>query len=74
MGHVELLRMPAVAISKDERAVFKRPGARVAGLRKARKAGPAPKLQEQIEQISQLPRAKRRVVIEMLDTVLQQTG
>ena len=38
------------------------------------KRGPTPKLQQQLEQISQLPRAKQRFVIEMLDTVLQQTG
>ena len=38
------------------------------------KRGPAPKLQRQLEQISQLPRAKQRFVSEMLDTVLQQTG
>ena len=40
----------------------------------ARKRGPTSKLQQQLEQISQLPRAKQRFVIEMLDTVLQQTG
>jgi len=38
------------------------------------KRGPTPKLQQQLEQISQLPRAKQRFVIQMLDTVLQQTG
>jgi transcriptional regulator with XRE-family HTH domain len=130
MGHVDLFGMPTVAISKEERAFFKRLGARVAELRKerditqvqlaehlgisqqtvnayetgyrripvsalpplarflsvtldelvgettqVRKRGPAsPKLQRQLEQISQLPRAKQRFVIEMLDTVLQQTG
>lgn len=36
--------------------------------------GPAPKLQQQIERISQLPRAKQRFVIEMLDTVLAQAS
>lgn len=36
------------------------------------KRGPTPKLQQQLERISQLPRAKQRFVIEMLDTVLQQ--
>ena len=36
--------------------------------------GPTPKLQRQIEQVRQLPRAKQRFVIEMLDTVLQQSG
>jgi transcriptional regulator with XRE-family HTH domain len=38
------------------------------------KRGPAPKLQQQIERIQQLPRAKQRFVIEMLDTVLQQAA
>lgn len=38
------------------------------------KRGPAPKLQRQIEQIQQLPRTKQRFVMQMLDTVLQQSG
>ncbi len=38
------------------------------------KRGPAPKLQQQIELIQQLPRAKQRFVIDMLDTVLQQAS
>ena len=38
------------------------------------KRGPAPKLQQQIERIQRLPRAKQRFVMEMLDTVLQQAG
>jgi transcriptional regulator with XRE-family HTH domain len=36
------------------------------------KRGPAPKLQQQIERIQQLPRAKQRFVMEMIDTVLAQ--
>lgn len=40
----------------------------------AARRGPAPKLQQQIERIQQLPRAKQRFVIEMLDTVLAQQG
>jgi transcriptional regulator with XRE-family HTH domain len=36
--------------------------------------GPAPKLQQQLERIQQLPRAKQRFVIEMLDTVLAQAS
>jgi transcriptional regulator with XRE-family HTH domain len=36
------------------------------------KRGPVPKLQRQLEQLSQLPRSKQRFVSEMLDTVLQQ--
>ncbi len=38
------------------------------------KRGPAPKFQKQLERIGQLPRAKQRVVIEMLDGVLAQAG
>lgn len=38
------------------------------------KRGPTPKFQKQLERIAQLPRAKQRVVIEMLDGVLAQAG
>ena len=38
------------------------------------KRGPAPKLQHQIERISQLPKPKQRFVMEMLDTVLAQAS
>ena len=38
------------------------------------KRGPTPKLQRQIEQLQLLPKTKQRFVMEMLDTVLQQTG
>ena len=38
------------------------------------KRGPAPKFQQQIELISQLPKPKQRFVMEMLDTVLAQQG
>ena len=38
------------------------------------KRGPAPKLQQQIERIQQLPRAQQKFVMQMLDTVLQQAG
>jgi len=36
------------------------------------KRGPTPKLQQQLERLSRLPRAKQRFVSEMLETVLQQ--
>jgi len=36
------------------------------------KRGPMSKLQRQVEQVSQLPRAKQKFVMEMLDTVIQQ--
>ena len=38
--------------------------------RGAAKRGPAPKWQQQIEQIATLPRAKQQVVMQMLDGLL----
>ncbi len=37
-----------------------------------KKRGPSSRLQQQIDQIQQLPRTKQKFVIEMLDTVIQQ--
>jgi transcriptional regulator with XRE-family HTH domain len=41
---------------------------------KYRRRGPASKLQRQIDQVQQLPRAKQRFVMDMLDTVIQQAA
>lgn len=41
---------------------------------KGGKRGPASKLQRQIDQVQQLPRAKQRFVMDMLDTVIQQAA
>jgi transcriptional regulator with XRE-family HTH domain len=38
------------------------------------KRGPAPKLQQQIERIQQLPRTQQRFVMQMLDTVIAQAS
>ena len=38
------------------------------------KRGPTPKLQQQLERVSSLPRAKQKFVIDMIDTVIQQTS
>lgn len=38
------------------------------------KRGPAPKLQQQLEQIRQLPRAQQRFVEQMLETVIAQAS
>jgi transcriptional regulator with XRE-family HTH domain len=40
----------------------------------AAKRGPTPKLQQQMDRLSRLPKAKQRVVMEMLEGVLSQTG
>ncbi|HRQ66745.1 MAG TPA: helix-turn-helix domain-containing protein [Xanthomonadaceae bacterium] len=39
-----------------------------------RKRGPAPKIQQQLEQLSRLPKAKQRAVMQVLDSVLAQAG
>lgn len=41
---------------------------------RAGKRGPAPKWQQQIEAIAQLPKAQQRFVSQVLDTVLAQAG
>jgi len=41
---------------------------------KSGKRGPTPKLLKQLERISQLPRIKQQVVMEMLDGFLAKTG
>lgn len=40
----------------------------------AKKRGPAPKLQQQMERIQRLPRTQQRFVMQMIDTVLAQQG
>lgn len=40
----------------------------------AKRRGPTPKLQQQIERILELPRTQQRFVMQMLDTVLAQQG
>jgi hypothetical protein len=39
-----------------------------------KKRGPAPKLQQQVERIQQLPRTQQRFVMQMLDTVIAQAS
>jgi len=53
-------------LSLDEMLIGE-PAARPAG-----KRGPASRLQQQIDAIGQLPKAKQKFVVEMLDTVLAQ--
>ncbi len=43
-------------------------------VRATAKRGPAPKLQQQMERISRLPRAQQRIVMQMLDGVLAQAS
>ncbi len=43
-----------------------------AGAKRNAKRGPAPKIQQQLERVSQLPRARQRMVSEVLDSLLAQ--
>lgn len=45
-----------------------------AGNGAAAKRGPAPKLQRQLERVSQLPKSQQRFVEQMLETVLAQAA
>lgn len=38
------------------------------------KRGPAPKLQQQLERVSALPKARQRVIAEVLDSMLAQSS
>ncbi len=40
----------------------------------ARKRGPAPQLQQKIERLTRLPKAQQRLVMQILDGVLQQAA
>ncbi|VDA99152.1 hypothetical protein S1OALGB6SA_215 [Olavius algarvensis spirochete endosymbiont] len=42
------------------------------GLKEKSKPGPAPKLQQRLEQIQQLPTTKQKMVLEFLDSFLHQ--
>ncbi len=67
-------KIPASMLPKLSK-VFAVPVESLLGMtNKAAKRGPAPKLQRQVELISQLPPAKQKFVSEMLDTVIQQAN
>jgi transcriptional regulator with XRE-family HTH domain len=42
--------------------------------KRAGKRGPAPKIQQQLERVSALPKAKQRVIVQVLDSMLAQAG
>lgn len=66
------LRLP-VALLPDLAALFQVTIEELLGLSAGKgKRGPAPKLQQQIDRVSQLPRAKQKFVTDFIETVLQQ--
>lgn len=66
---VETLAQLATALGVSVEELIDTPTAR-----RASKRGPAPKLQQQLEQLSRLPKTQQRLVSQLIDTVLQQHG
>jgi len=72
LAHYEVgrLRMP-VTLLPEFAMFFAVPVDDLLGMANAKgKRGPTPKLQQQIEKLSRLPKAKQRVVMDMIDGVL----
>ncbi len=74
VGHFEVgrRRVPVSLLPALARAVGTSVEDLIGEDRKPGKRGPAPKLQRHLERISQLPRARQRFVLQVLDSVLQQ--
>ena len=75
LAHYEVarLRMPVSLLPKLAQ-LFGVPGDELLGLNSgAGKRGPTPKLQQQIERLHRLPKAKQKLVMEMLEGVLMQS-
>lgn len=66
---VETLSQLAVALDTTVEDLIGTPIRRGTG-----KRGPAPKLQQQLERLHALPKAKQRMVSEVLDSLLAQAG
>lgn len=66
---VETLAQAAATLGVSVEEMIGTPISRSAG-----KRGPAPKIQQQLEQVSRLPKAKQRVVSEVLDSLLAQAA
>lgn len=66
---VETLAQAAAALGVSVEEMIGTPTSRSAS-----KRGPAPKLQQQLERVHALPKAKQRLVSEVLDSLLAQAG
>ena len=71
---VARLRVPASMLPRLARVLGTSVEALLGEDQPTGKRGPTPKLQQQLERISALPKAKQRFVLEMLDTVLRQAS
>lgn len=63
------VKVPISALPKLA-AILATPIEQIVGVEKKTKRGPASKLQQQVERISQLPRSKQKFIIEMLDAII----
>ena len=71
---VARLRIPASMLPRLARVLGVSLEALIGEEEKPAKRGPTPKLQRQLERLSNLPKPKQRFVIEMLETVLAQAS
>ncbi len=76
LAHYELgrLRMPASLLPKLAQLFGVAVDELVGVSSGASKRGPTPKLQQQIEKLSRLPKAKQKTVMEMIEGVLSQAS
>ena len=66
---IAMLSAVAEALDVNIEDLLGNPSAKTTG-----KRGPVPKLQRQLEQVSQLPKAKQRLITEVLDSMLAQAN
>ena len=76
LAHYEVgrVRFPASTLAILVQVLGLTPDEMLGQERAKGRPGPTPRLQQQIERISQLPRTKQHFVMEMLDTVIAQAG
>lgn len=67
-------RVPVSALPAIARAVAVSIEELIGEPPKPGKRGPAPKIQQQLKRITQLPKAQQRFILQMIDTALQQGG
>jgi transcriptional regulator with XRE-family HTH domain len=66
---VAMLSQLAAALDTTVEELIGTPAKRGSG-----KRGPAPKIQQQLERVSELPKARQRVIAEVLDSMLAQSS
>lgn len=76
MAHYEggSLRIPAAQLPPLAQTLGTSIEELIGEQKKPGKRGPAPKLQQKLEQLSRLPKPKQKFVMEMIDAVLYQEG